>query len=70
MDLSDSFPSSMPTISQQPPQTTHLNPEDGDSMFHQNADIVTWWLEAGIVEQDKAATARQQHGKHISKALN
>lgn len=69
MDLSDSFPSSMPTITQQTPHPTH-NSEDGDNMFHQNADIVMRWLEVGIVEQDEAAIARQQHGKHISTAMN
>jgi hypothetical protein len=28
--------------------------------------IVTWWLKAGIVEQEEAAFARQQWGKHAA----
>jgi hypothetical protein len=32
--------------------------------------IVTCLLKAGMVEQDDAAIARQQHGKHIFAAMN
>lgn len=27
--------------------------------------IVTWWVKAGIVEQEEAAIARQKGSKHI-----
>jgi hypothetical protein len=33
-------------------------------------NIVTWCLEAGIVEREETATARQQIGKHVVMAVN
>jgi hypothetical protein len=33
-------------------------------------DIVTRWLEAGILEQEKVAVAKQWHSKHISVAAD
>jgi hypothetical protein len=32
--------------------------------------MVTWELKAKIVEQEEAAVARQQHGKHVSIATD
>jgi hypothetical protein len=52
-------------------RSSHLHIDLPSLLFSfEYMNIVTWWLEAGIVEWIDAVTARQQHGKHISTAMD